>query len=280
MDSFQVTWHAELASTNTHLRDRAVADPNLPSGTVIAARCQTAGRGRHNRSWITEPGRDLAFSFLWRGQMPPETLPSLLMAASLAVADALGAFGVDARCKWPNDALARNRKICGILAEFVPRKNENGGGEGRASARPQVCNAGSGRAEARPSQTVFLLQNMEQAAVVGIGVNINMTAAEAAAIDRPATSVLIETGKSWPIESVLAAILDRLAGRVAQWEQGGFEGLRRDWERYVVGLGLPVVIEQDDQRKAGVLAGFDTHGALRLRHKNGEEDIVLLGDVL
>lgn len=253
MESFQVTWYDELASTNTFLRERVLSEPGLASGTVVAARCQTAGRGRHDRTWIAGPGRDLAFSFLWHGNTTPEDLPCLPMAASLAVADALGVLGVDARCKWPNDVLARGRKICGILAEFVPIQH------------PPVSPFKGG---------VF------QTAVVGVGVNVNMTEAEAASIDRPATSVLIETGKPLAIEAILTAILERLPERVAQWEQGGFEGLRADWERYVSRLGLPVVIEQEGVRKEGVLAGFDAHGAMRLRHQSGEEEIVLLGDVL
>ncbi len=250
MNSFLVTWHDELGSTNAYLRDCVERQPDLAAGTVVAARCQTAGRGRHNRTWIAGPGRDLAFSFLWRGNTAPESMPSLLMAVSLAVADALGAIGVDARCKWPNDVLARKKKICGILAEFI------------SSAEKDVPGAGS------------------LCAVVGVGVNVNMTVEEAVTIDRPATSVFIETGKKTTIESVLTAILERLPRRLAQWELGGFEGLRADWERTVHGLGLPVVIAQEDERKEGVLAGFDSHGALRLRDKSGHEEIIMLGDVL
>ena len=106
------------ASTNAELMRRAEA--GAPSGSVLAAHRQTAGRGRMGRSWFSEPGASLTFSLLWR--FAPGTLPhGLSLAVGVALAEALDALGVSGlRLKWPNDLLRDGRKLAGVLVELVP----------------------------------------------------------------------------------------------------------------------------------------------------------------
>jgi len=108
-------------STNADLLARA-ADPGSPEGQVLVAEEQTAGRGRLGRSWSSEPGASLTFSVLLR----PATVPAarrgwLTLLTGVAVASAVRSTGcVDAVLKWPNDVLAGDRKLAGILAEQTP----------------------------------------------------------------------------------------------------------------------------------------------------------------
>lgn len=105
------------ASTNAESMRRAEA--GAPSGSVLAARRQTAGRGRLGRTWFAEPGASLTFSLLWR--FAPGTLPhGLSLAVGVALTEALDEFGIDARLKWPNDLLRDGRKLAGVLVELVP----------------------------------------------------------------------------------------------------------------------------------------------------------------
>lgn len=115
---FDVDVVDECASTNAELLRRAEA--GAPSGSVLAARRQTAGRGRLGRSWFAEPGASLTFSLLWR--FPPGTLPlGLSLAVGVALAEALAELGVeDVRLKWPNDLQRGGRKLAGVLVELVP----------------------------------------------------------------------------------------------------------------------------------------------------------------
>ncbi|HEX8961560.1 MAG TPA: biotin--[acetyl-CoA-carboxylase] ligase [Rhodocyclaceae bacterium] len=105
-------------STNSELTRRAEA--GAPSGTVVVAECQTAGRGRMGRAWFAEPGASLTFSLLWR--FAPGTVPyGLSLAVGVALAEALGRAGVaDIALKWPNDVLRGGRKLAGVLVELVP----------------------------------------------------------------------------------------------------------------------------------------------------------------
>lgn len=115
---FDVDVLDECDSTNSELMARAEA--GAPSGTVVAARRQTAGRGRLGRSWIADPDASLAFSLLWR--FPPGTWPAgLSLAVGVGLAEALETLGVgDLALKWPNDLLRNGRKCGGVLVELVP----------------------------------------------------------------------------------------------------------------------------------------------------------------
>jgi BirA family biotin operon repressor/biotin-[acetyl-CoA-carboxylase] ligase len=111
---FDVDLVAVCASTNGALLTRADA----PSGTVILALQQTAGRGRMGRAWFSAPGDSLTFSLLHR--FPSGTLLSgLSLAVGIAVSRALDKTGLAATSlKWPNDILKDGRKLGGILIEM------------------------------------------------------------------------------------------------------------------------------------------------------------------
>ena len=147
----------EAASTNALVIERARS--GAAEGLVVAAEHQNAGRGRLDRTWETPPRSGLTFSVLLRPTAPTASWPWLPLLAGYAVDKALKAAGYEASVKWPNDVLLDGRKVAGILVERV-------------------------ETDAGP------------AAVVGIGLNVGMTAEElpvpeatslavAAAGDRP-----------------------------------------------------------------------------------------------
>lgn len=109
-------------STNSELMRRA--DRGAPSGSVIVADRQSAGRGRRGRSWLSSPERSLTFSILWRFPGPMARLAGLSLAVGVGIARALeqmGAAGIG--LKWPNDVLLRQSdgdfaKLAGVLVEL------------------------------------------------------------------------------------------------------------------------------------------------------------------
>ena len=108
-------------STNADLI--AAARAGAAAGSVLVAEEQTAGRGRLDRSWHSQPGAALTFSVLLRpGGVPPAARGWLPLLTGVAVVTAIEAqAGVRASLKWPNDVLAGGaeapRKLAGILAE-------------------------------------------------------------------------------------------------------------------------------------------------------------------
>lgn len=82
------------------------------------AETQTRGRGRRGRIWHDAPGASLLASVILRSSLPTARIPTLSLAAGVAVAEAIiASSGVPARLKWPNDVLVAGRKIAGILLE-------------------------------------------------------------------------------------------------------------------------------------------------------------------
>ena len=107
-------------STNADLLARAASGEDI-SGAVLIAEHQTAGRGRNGRVW-SSPGAQLTMSVGVDGaDVPPDAWGWLPLATGVAVVDTVAAVaGVDAGLKWPNDVLARGRKLAGILTEVAP----------------------------------------------------------------------------------------------------------------------------------------------------------------
>lgn len=92
----------------------AAADEGPAPAIHVAAR-QTAGRGRHGRSWASPEG-NLHATIRWPepdGPLPPGVLAAVQVAWARAVRDAGGPV---VRCKWPNDGLLEGRKWAGVLA--------------------------------------------------------------------------------------------------------------------------------------------------------------------
>jgi BirA family biotin operon repressor/biotin-[acetyl-CoA-carboxylase] ligase len=105
----------ECGSTNDEAA--AWARAGAPEGAVVIAGAQTRGRGRLGRAWHSPPGAALYFSTVLRPKLPLQKLPPLTLAVGVALAEAVTAFDVPARLKWPNDVLVGGRKLAGILTE-------------------------------------------------------------------------------------------------------------------------------------------------------------------
>ena len=241
--NFNIEWHDRLGSTNAFLRERFSQGIELRSGTIVAAREQTEGRGRQARKWLSPPGQNLCFSLFIQTDAELVAVPSLTMAAALAVNDLLRSTGILSTPKWPNDVLVNGKKICGILSERV---------ETAFAKASEVKRSGI---------------------IVGIGLNMNMVAEEAKSIDRPATSMLIESGRAHDLSQTLESLFQPLEHWIGEWEKGGFPSLRETWTEKAGPIGKPLAVHDGDIKKSGTLAGFGDHGELLLQTANGIETI-------
>jgi BirA family biotin operon repressor/biotin-[acetyl-CoA-carboxylase] ligase len=112
-----VRFAESTGSTNTDLL--LLAEQGAPPWTVLAANHQEQGRGRLGRTWVSRPGSSLLVSVLLRPEeVPPAQAALIALGAGVCMALACSvACGVDASCKWPNDLIAGERKLGGVLVE-------------------------------------------------------------------------------------------------------------------------------------------------------------------
>jgi BirA family biotin operon repressor/biotin-[acetyl-CoA-carboxylase] ligase len=234
---FDIVAVAECASTNTLLMRQAAK--GAPSGTVLVADRQTAGRGSRGRTWIASPETSLTFSVLWNFPGEAARLSGLSLAAGVAVVRALARCGANGvMLKWPNDILFGDAKLGGILVEL----NDGGSSETRR-------------------------------AVVGIGLNLRLpksigSAAGLAALPPAALEEIVAAPPDRHL--LLAALLAELARVFDLFAVEGFPGLRPAWHTCHAWQERPVRLLRDGRVEAeGLCAGADVDGALLVRTADG-----------
>jgi BirA family biotin operon repressor/biotin-[acetyl-CoA-carboxylase] ligase len=235
---FKIEILPQAASSNTLLLQRAalaVANGGAPSGSVLAVELQTAGRGRMGRTWHSGLGSSLTFSLLWRFDCGLNALSGLSLAAGVAQMRALkrlGAQGV--QLKWPNDILAPQGKLGGVLIE----------------AQGDMLG---------PS-----------AVVIGIGLNCFLPDDLSRRIDQPASALDEVCAKMPTRNQLLAVLLQELAAVLQQFGQSGFSALRNEWEQYHSNQDRPVQLHMPDGSVvSGVARGVSDSGELCLETAQG-----------
>jgi BirA family transcriptional regulator, biotin operon repressor / biotin---[acetyl-CoA-carboxylase] ligase len=233
--------HDTVGSTNAEAL--ACARAGDPGPLWVAARRQTAGRGRRGRAWVSEPG-NLHASLLLTDPSPPRHAPELSFVSALALHDAIAelAPGLALRLtfKWPNDLLVDRAKLAGILVE-----GEDTAAHGLAAA-------------------------------VGIGVNCvhHPTEASYAAVDLQAL------GNDVTAVALLRGLSATMARRLRQWDRGaGFPAVRRDWLARASGIGEPIRVRTAHDHLEGVFAALDAAGRLVLAAPDGTTRVIGAGEV-
>lgn len=238
MQAAPVYWYDEIDSTSEEAKRRARAGETGP--LWIAARQQTAGRGRLGRTWVSPVG-NLFTTTLFVEPNGLKVAARIPFAAALAISDVCRAVlpKVDFRLKWPNDVRVDGAKLCGILIE-----------SGETHGLTWMA--------------------------VGMGLNVQYTP-EAAG--QAATS-LVDLGASSGLQPdhVITDLRDSFAKRVIQ-ARGDFEGTLRDWLSMAEGLGQTVEAGPHDARISGIFEGLAEDGGLKLRLQDGTTRIIRAGDV-
>jgi len=242
----EVRWLDSVDSTNRVALELARA--GAAHGTTVVAEGQTAGRGRLGRAFFSPPYLNLYSSSVLRPLLATAEAPTWILAAAVAVADAIADEVGDpgaVEIKWPNDVLLGGLKTSGILVELG----------------------------AEATRVAFL--------VLGIGVNLNVDRASFPGEFRAAaTSLASHTGRRIDRAGFARRLYLRLEETLDACAQGGFAAVRPRFEARFRMPGRRVrVLELDGSEIAGTALGIDAEGALRVRRDDGNELRVVAGDV-
>ena len=117
--SFGEPHHHHELTDSTNLEAKELAAAGAPSGTVVTAAEQSAGRGRGERVWTAPPGKALLYSAILRPlELEHLLLPLAVPLAVCAACESLAPVGCEV--KWPNDVWLDERKLAGVLIEARP----------------------------------------------------------------------------------------------------------------------------------------------------------------
>ena len=220
---------AEIDSTNSYLMRMPGPEPR--ESHIAVTNNQTAGRGRHGKTWQSPPGSGLCLSAAYTFADRPDNLSALTLALGLGAIDALeelGARGVE--LKWPNDLVALDGKLGGILTEVQPHS------PGAVSV------------------------------VAGIGINVDLNTEHDFGIETAWARRVVNLKnvcEAMPThEEVAGKITKHLLKTFIAFETSGFAAVAARWSRYDWLLGREITIDTSEDQFSGIGAGVAEDGAL------------------
>lgn len=230
-----------IDSTNTFAKRLGVQQG--PHGTLIVADEQTAGRGRLQRQWISDKGKNLLFTLIVYPEFSQEKISLLPFVGSLAVCDAIETVTkLSAACKWPNDVLLNGKKVCGMLLESTT---------GTAS---------------------------DNKVILGIGVNVNQEVFPDELL-HTASSLKNESGIEVDRVRLLTSIVEELENRYDQLAHFPPQRLLSDWKMKALLFGKKITVLEGAFRYTATAIDLAEDGSLIIETNDGRKKHIFAGDV-
>ena len=266
------------------MKQRAAAG-EIAGGALIVADRQTAGRGRHERTWDSPAGQNLYFNILIPlDGIPLASAPQITQVAALTFAevfkslqDESNAQGLGNRSlgkvsvKWPNDILCGKHKFCGILAEVVYVKK---------LMPKQVRHDVSGHDVSVPAVSM------------GVGINVNSSPLDYAHLGRAVTTLKDICGRSINREKLLQMLIGNLERAVGQFRAFGIRPWVAAWKRMdqFIGARGTIIVNnhctdanrdsgEGATKKTGSILDMQDDGSLLFKCDDGSVETVYSADL-
>lgn len=232
-----------IDSTSTFAKEHAHEFDPLAL-TIITADEQTKGRGRFQRSWVSPKGCNLYVTYVYFQDSLRADIGNVPQVLAMAAYDALQQEGHALNLKWPNDLVVENKKLGGILCEVV-----------------QV--------------------ETKWAVSVAIGLNINMELSELQKVDRPATSLSQEAGKTLDRESIEKEVHERFHRYLELFLKEGFKPFLEDYRKALIHKeGQPLRFSNFKEVLEGNFMGIQEDGSLDICLASGKVLNCISGELL
>ena len=229
-----------IASTQPVVHMAAQEGAN--EGLVVLTDEQTAGKGRLGRTWQAPFGSSLLLSMLFRPNLHPQQGGRLTMCVGLGAATAIEEMtGLSIQLKWPNDLLLHGRKLAGVLTETQ------------------------------------LDGDRMTYAVVGLGLNVNLTRPPDDELAATATSLSHAMGRSISRLALLQTILRHVEAHYERLQAG--HSPYAAWSQRMAYQGQRVQVTLPHMVLTGTVTGANPDGALLIQDDHGAPYTVWAGDV-
>lgn len=232
---------SEIDSTNDYFKSNIITPDAIH---FCLAEQQTAGRGRLGRDWFSPFGTNIYLSCLWSFSKDVSALSGLSLAVGIAVIKALNELtpNPDIKIKWPNDILYQQQKLAGILIE--------------------VNTVDSGNTQA----------------IIGIGLNVNMSDQNTETINQPWTSLQHIIGNEVDRNKIAALLIHNLLCELSKFSKQGLKPFLTQWQQYDALLNQQINLLHGKQNITGVVLGINPQGYLLLEHNDGSTAAYSSGD--
>lgn len=210
--------------------------------TCIYAEEQTKGKGRFQRKWLSYKKDNLNITFYFQLNAKALHLTSINHVLALSLIDVLREKNLDPKIKWPNDIMLSEKKIAGILCE-IQTKND-------------LAN-------------IFL----------GIGINVNNPKEFIDQIDKKATSLKLETNKTWDKKALLEKLKDKFLTNLSIFKKKGFTPFHEEYENLLLYVGEKITFFDGVKEYRGILHSISCEGKLNLYTPNKEIISFAAGDI-
>ncbi len=219
-----------IDSTNNFLLKDLERQQGNSCVSVVAAELQTNGRGRLGRTWYSGLGDSLTFSLRWRFDRSISELSGLSLVIGIAITRVLNSFfPKSVSLKWPNDILFHHHKLGGVLIELR--------GETIGSCY----------------------------AIIGIGINFNLSENIKSAIEQDVTDLFTITGEHIDRNLLFGALLSELRDILVSFEKYGFIHFMKEWISYHAFEGKKICLTLPNSSVIeGIVDGVNDDGALVL----------------
>jgi biotin-[acetyl-CoA-carboxylase] ligase BirA-like protein len=227
----------QVGSTNDLVRDWLAS--GTPEVCLATADEQTAGRGRHGRTWVAPPGAallaSLGFRPAWLAVDRLWRLPATVALAMIDAAEEVAGLRQETiRLKWPND----------LVVEISGPDSSTAGAPDPAAALARLNAPVELRKVAGVLGESDRLEADAPVVVVGIGVNTDWAAADFPAELAGSMTSLREVAGGRPVgtPALLDAFRDHLEARIAALRAGYFD--LATWHERQVTTGRLVVLDE------------------------------------
>lgn len=220
-----------IDSTNDFLKD-LIAQNEVENFTCVVAENQTKGKGQMGSVWEVEGFKNLTFSVLIKNSVVQiADIFGFNAMISFSIYQTLNEYNIsDLKIKWPNDIMAGNKKIGGILIENIIKQE----------------------------RTIH--------SVVGVGLNVNQS--NFTHLPK-ATSLLVISNKKLDLDLLLNRLLQNFETNFNHFSVQGADFFWKKYNQHLFKIHTPTAFQKNTGEKfMGIIEGVDFNGQLKVRLAN------------